>query len=173
MVSEEEFKLGMRRLVGGVNIVTARLEGEVFGWTATAVSSLTAKPPRMLACVNRELKGYDLLCGGGVLTINILRKQQVALAKRFGAMDGTPVADRFNQDGWDLTGNYAPILKDALAAISCEVESLLTIGTHGVAIGRVSRMYVPKIEEDNCPLTYLDGTWGSVLPLNSLNVSVG
>jgi flavin reductase (DIM6/NTAB) family NADH-FMN oxidoreductase RutF len=47
----------MRRLAGGVTIVTARL-GEIrAGLTATSVCSLTAEPPRLLrACTARPTR---------------------------------------------------------------------------------------------------------------------
>jgi flavin reductase len=50
----------MRRLAGGVTIVTTRLGEDLAGLTATSVCSLTAEPPRLLACVHREADAHDL-----------------------------------------------------------------------------------------------------------------
>ena len=55
----EDFKEGMRQLAAGVTIVTTAVGERRNGLTATAVCSLSAEPPMLLACVNREAGAHD------------------------------------------------------------------------------------------------------------------
>ena len=54
-ISGEDFKLAMRRLAGGVSIISGAGPDGPLGVTATAVTSLTAEPPSVLCCLNRSL----------------------------------------------------------------------------------------------------------------------
>ena len=61
LVPTADYTAGMRRLAGGVTIVTTRLGEARAGLTATSVCSLTAEPPRLLACVHREADAHGLI----------------------------------------------------------------------------------------------------------------
>ena len=84
-VTADDFRQGMRRLGGAVSIVTAA-NGEAWaGLTATAVTSLSAEPPRLLACVNQQGATYDTLSKGRKMAINVLGVKHKALAMRLPA----------------------------------------------------------------------------------------
>ena len=71
-VATADFIAGMRRLAAGVTIVTAS-QGELrAGLTATSVCSLTAEPPRLLACVHREADAHDMILASGRFAVNVL-----------------------------------------------------------------------------------------------------
>ena len=46
----QQFRLAMRRLAGGVALVTTFHDGARHGMTATSVTSLCMDPPALLAC---------------------------------------------------------------------------------------------------------------------------
>ena len=54
-ISGEDFRLAMRRLAGGVSIISGAGPDGPLGVTATAVTSLTAEPPNIVCCLNRSL----------------------------------------------------------------------------------------------------------------------
>ena len=60
LLHPDRFRQGMRRLAGACTIVTSVAPGQGReGWvglTATAVSSVTADPARLLVCINRKLQ---------------------------------------------------------------------------------------------------------------------
>ena len=58
-VNSDDFREGMRQLAAGVTIVTTSIGDQRIGLTATAVCSLSAEPPMLLACVNREAGAHD------------------------------------------------------------------------------------------------------------------
>src|SRR5882672_8186902 len=47
----DSYRMAMRELASGVAVVTVGKDGEITGFTATSVSSLCTRPPRLLVCV--------------------------------------------------------------------------------------------------------------------------
>ena len=55
---ERQFRLIMRRLAGGVCIITAGLGEDITGMTVTSLTSLSAAPPRLLVSINRQASSF-------------------------------------------------------------------------------------------------------------------
>jgi flavin reductase (DIM6/NTAB) family NADH-FMN oxidoreductase RutF len=163
-VSAEEFRQGMRRLGGAVNIVTAS-DGDVWaGLTATAVTSLSAEPPRLLACINRQGITYDIVSRGRTLAVNVLGCRHQPLAMRFAGLSGEPENERFGDGDWVQGVTGAPLLADALVGFDCRVESILDAGSHAIVIGNIVAVRRGSGEADD-PLCYIDGQWATLTPL--------
>ena len=81
-----------RHVVGhfasGVTVITTVVDGEFYGTTASAVSSLSMEPPMMLARLNRSSSTHDAVLKAGVFGINILAEDQSDLAMQFGRKGG-------------------------------------------------------------------------------------
>lgn len=163
-VSVDQFRGGMRRLGGAVNIVTSAHNGGFAGLTATAVTSLSAEPPRILACINRGGATFDTISKGRCIAINVLGAQHKKLAMRFAGMDGEPETDRFEEDLWQTGVGGAPIFRDAIVSFSCEVESILDAGSHGIVIGNILDINLGNDSEET-PLCYIDGNWATMAPI--------
>lgn len=164
-ISAEDFKQGMRRLGGAVNIVTAANDGVWAGLTATAVTSLSAEPPRLLACVNRQGATYDTISRGRKLAVNVLGVHHKDLAMRFAGMNGEPENERFDGGDWSAEPDCAPVLKDALVSFGCDVENIMDVGSHGIVIGSIRSINVPK-GNPITPLCYVDGSWAQLSGLD-------
>ncbi|NVJ70567.1 MAG: flavin reductase [Alphaproteobacteria bacterium] len=163
-ITVDEFKQGMRRLGGAVNIVTAA-DGDVWaGLTATAVTSLSAEPPRLLVCINRQGVTYDILSKGRALAVNVLGAEHQKLAMRFAGMDGEEETERFEGADWYTVKSGAPLLKDALVSFDCTVESILDAGSHAIVIGNIEGVKIADAEVKD-PLCYMDGRWGTFTSL--------
>lgn len=164
-VTAEDFRQGMRRLGGAVNIVTAANGGAWAGLTATAVTSLSAEPPRLLACINRQGATYDTISKGRKLAVNVLGIQHKALAMRFAGMDNEPENERFDGGSWQSHDGCAPVLTNALVSFICDVESIMDVGSHGVVIGNIMSVIIPN-SQDIEPLCYVDGDWAKLTRLS-------
>ena len=165
-VTSEQFKQGMRRLGGAVNIVTSTHNGILAGLTATAVTSLSAQPPQLLACINRAGATFETISKGRCIAVNVLGSRHVALAERFAGMSGEPETDRFSEGIWDAGVTGAPLFKEALVSFDCEIESIFDSGSHGIVIGRICGIRLNESPEDT-PLCYLDGEWASMAPFST------
>ena len=136
-VTADAFRQGMRRLTGAVSLVTTSHEGKPQGLTATAVCSFSARPPRLLVCLNVSGLTFQTMLPSRRMTVNILGFQHQELAKRFANLVDLGDTDRF--DGWEWfdTDGGGPLLAGAPVAFECGVDELFLTQTHAVAIGEV------------------------------------
>jgi flavin reductase (DIM6/NTAB) family NADH-FMN oxidoreductase RutF len=132
-----QFRAGMRLLAGGVTIVTSKFNGIEAGLTATAVCSLSATPPRLLACVNLSGAAYNIIAQSRLLTVNVLAHDQEELARRFAGQFGESSHERFAHGSWLRNGEAPPVLRDALVSFECSVSEMLIVETHAVMLGDV------------------------------------
>src|ERR1700756_5876880 len=87
-ISAEDFRFAMRRLAGGVSIISGIGPDGPLGVTATAVTALTAEPPSVLCCLNRSLELETAVKETGRFAVNMLRTDHHDLAERFAGMHG-------------------------------------------------------------------------------------
>jgi flavin reductase (DIM6/NTAB) family NADH-FMN oxidoreductase RutF len=136
-VSPADFRGAMRRLTGGVSIITAGRGKDVTGMTVTSVTSLAVDPPTLLVSINREASSFPLIRRYGAFGVNILAADQLDVAERFAGKGGLKGADRFAGSRWITAVSGVPLLAGALSAVDCEVEEIVERHSHGIVIGRV------------------------------------
>jgi len=132
-----QFVESMRLLAGAVCVIATQHEGRRAGLTATAVTSFSAEPPEILVCVNRSASAYNSLLASKVFSVNILRADNVPIAKRFAGADGCAGEARFAEAGWEYLETGVPCLKDALVSLDCRLSHLVERNDHAVLIGAV------------------------------------
>jgi len=148
----QAFKEVMRRFASGVTVVTSLKEGQPRGVTVTAFTSVSAEPPMVLVCVNREARTYLYISTSKIFCVNILASSQRALAERFSArirehqFEGIPYTI-------DATG--AAVLEGTLAHLDCQVIDEHQAGSHSIFIGRV----ISCAARPGSPLGYFDGSF--------------
>jgi flavin reductase (DIM6/NTAB) family NADH-FMN oxidoreductase RutF len=155
-VSSADFIAGMRRHAAGVTIVTTRLGGIRAGLTATSVCSITAEPPRLLVCVQRDADAHDIVLRSRLFAVNVLTPAQRAIADRFGGLDESRGPSRFALGDWmpGITG--APLLAGAAASFECALVETVAASTHSVFIGQVE---AARFDEHAPALAYHDRTY--------------
>src|SRR6202041_3822528 len=112
-ISGEDFKLAMRRLAGGVSIISGTGPDGPLGVTATAVTSLTAEPPSVLCCLNRSLELEAAVKETVRFAVNMLRADHHDLAKCFAGMDGVRGSGEMDQGDWPILQSDVPPLSDS------------------------------------------------------------
>jgi len=144
------FRAVMRRHPSGVTVVTSLREGEPRGITLTAFASVSADPPMVLICVNREARSYLYISSSRIFCVNLLHASQRDLAERFS---GRIKEHQFDDIAWstDITG--APVLDGTIGHFDCTVEEEHHAGSHSIFIGRV----LACTAQAGSPLGYYDG----------------
>lgn len=161
MPIDQAFRAAMRRLAATVTVLSARdARGQRCGMTATAVTSVSAEPPALLACVNRSAALHAHLGLGQVFCINLLHTGQQPISDIFSG--GAEGEARFASGNWQDSLEGAPFLVDAQANIFCAVEAIHAYGSHGIFIGRVLRVLC---QDAIAPLVYQDGRYMRTEPL--------
>ncbi|WP_334177020.1 flavin reductase family protein [Pseudoxanthobacter sp.] len=135
-MDEAAFAAGMRRLAGGVALITTQDATGRHGLVATAVTALSAAPPSLLVCVNRAASAHTALAGAGVFCVNVLATAQEGLAAGFA--DPARRGERFATGTWlhGMTG--APVLAEALVTFECRVERVVEHGSHSVFMAAIA-----------------------------------
>ncbi|WP_346727564.1 flavin reductase family protein [Zestomonas insulae] len=138
IVATADFCKAMRQLAGACVVIASADERERAGLTATAVCSITADPPRLLICVNRNVRANEVIKRAGAFSINVLAADQEAVAKRFaGMLEGVFGEARFADGAWQTGATGVPLLGDALVGFECRLVELIPASTHDMFIGEV------------------------------------
>jgi flavin reductase (DIM6/NTAB) family NADH-FMN oxidoreductase RutF len=155
-----DFRAVMRRFPTGVTVVTTIYDGVPKGFTANAFSSVSAQPPMVLICVNRQARSHPLISRAGHFCVNLLRLDQQAIAERFASHE--PV-NPFESIPYSTATTGSPVLENTLAYLDCELAEEHTAGTHTVFIGTVLACGV----RDGAPLGYFNAAYrdfGCLIP---------
>lgn len=133
---ENQFRAVMRRLAGGVSIITAGRDADITGMTVTSLTSLSASPPRLLVSVNKQASSFAPIARDRTFGVNILGSDQQELAGRFsnGRLKG---AQRYEGIDWKVGASGVPLLGHSLATIECQVEEIIERHSHAIIIGSI------------------------------------
>ncbi len=136
VVNRQTYREAMARFGAAVSVVTTDGTGGRFGFTASAVTSVTDDPPTLLVCVNRRNDSHPALIANGVFCVNTLAAGQEELSNTFGGAAEAQDA-RFAAGAWHTLRTGAPALAGAVVAFDCRVVQVTEIGTHSVVFGEV------------------------------------
>jgi flavin reductase (DIM6/NTAB) family NADH-FMN oxidoreductase RutF len=151
-VDPAHFRAAMRHYPTGVTVVTSLREGEPRGITLTAFASVSAHPPMLLICVNREARSYLYISSSRIFCVNVLAADQRELAERFS---GGIKEHQFEDIAWSTGITGAPVLTGTLGHFDCAVDSEHHAGSHSIFIGRV----LACATRDGDPLGYYEGAF--------------
>ena len=151
------FRTGMRRLAGHVCLVTTiHPNGGRAGLTATAVCSVSAEPPTILICLNRQNSSHAVIRESQIFAVNVLALEDQDLANRFASK--ITGEERFKEGLWTTLDTGAPVLESALVTFDCRIAQAIEVGTHGIVFGSIEGMRVRQA--DAKPLLYVHGSYG-------------
>lgn len=146
------FRAVMRHFPTGVTVVTSIKDGEPRGVTVNAFASVSADPPMVLICINREARSYLYISTSKIFCVNILSGDQRALAERFS---GKLREKQFEGVGYRTDATGAAVLDGVVGHLDCEVTEEHHAGTHSIFIGRV----ISGDSRPGSPLGYYDGAF--------------
>jgi flavin reductase (DIM6/NTAB) family NADH-FMN oxidoreductase RutF len=149
-VDPSAFKGVMRHYPTGVTVVTSLREGQPRGMTLNAFSSVSAEPPMLLICVNREARSYLYISDSRIFCVNLLSSQQRELAERFS---GRIREQQFEDVPFDVDVTGAPVLPGTIGHFDCEVVEEHHVASHSIFVGRV----VGAVARAGTPLGYYNG----------------
>lgn len=148
--SAAEFKAVMRRFPTGVTVVTSLRDGEPRGVTVNAFASVSAEPPTVLICINREARSYLYISTSRIFCVNVLSKEQRDLAERFS---GKVRERQFEGVPYEIDRTGAAVLSGSIAHLDCEVVDEHHAGSHSIFIGRV----LSCVSRPGLPMGYFEG----------------
>lgn len=148
----------MRRVPGAVAIIAVSVGDNRTGLAATAWTSLTADPPTILACVNREASASALILDARKFSLNLLPSDETETCAIFSAQRHLSGSERFVHEGWSDGPLGQPLLATAIVSFECELIASHDHGTHSILVGRVGAMQGKNKKK---ALLYLDGQYAT------------
>ena len=136
MTIQENFKSALASWASGVTIVSTKLDGKMYGLTASSFSSLSLDPPLVLVCLANTNRMPAMLQQSGRFAVSILARDQEAISNYF-AKPGREPTTEFDETIGMRSSNDLPVLRGAAAYLACDVHELIIQGDHTIAIGRV------------------------------------
>jgi flavin reductase (DIM6/NTAB) family NADH-FMN oxidoreductase RutF len=142
-----------RRLTLGVYVVGVAADGRADAFTAAWIMQASFDPLLLALSINREHASYPLLQAGRGFVVNVLKREQLELARSFGTLSGRD-HDKLGLVRWRPARGGAPILEEALAYFDCRLDGSMPAGDHDLVLGRVIEARV--LDPAGVPLTYAE-----------------
>jgi flavin reductase (DIM6/NTAB) family NADH-FMN oxidoreductase RutF len=134
-----------------------------FAVTVSAVNSVSAEPPLILACIQRQSPANRVIRTNGVFSVSVLGDGQAHVSDTFAGRPRHGDAFDFAVGEWSAAATGAPCLGGAAAIFDCALWSSHEAGSHTVFIGRVLAVR----EGDAAPLLYTRRRYGRPIALDN------
>lgn len=157
--SPADFRAAMRAFVGTCSVITVGEGDDASGLVVTSAISLSAEPPLLLACVNRNSSSHPLLEKYGRFGWSSLGAAHREVAERFSGFGGVKGPARYDGAEWETAVTGARLLVGAPTAFDCTVEEMIQRATHSILIGRVQAI---RTTPDQGALIYWNGAYRSL-----------
>jgi len=131
MVDINQFRNAMAMLGGAVSVITTDGPAGRFGFTASAVCSVTDSPPTLLVCMNRASNSNAQFKANGVVCVNVLSGAHQALSGAF-ANKTMSMEERFATAEWSVLESGAPVMDEALVNFDCRIAQVHEVGSHSI-----------------------------------------
>jgi flavin reductase (DIM6/NTAB) family NADH-FMN oxidoreductase RutF len=143
----------MKTITLGVYVIGVRGGRTRNAFTASSVTQVSFDPVLLAVAIGKDHASRSLLHLGGGFTVNVLRHDQIDLARHFGTVSGRDV-DKLAAIRWRPGRTGAPIIEEALAYFDCTLVSTVPAGDHELIVGNVIGGELLSI--DGAPLLYSD-----------------
>ncbi|MCU4491630.1 flavin reductase [Acinetobacter guillouiae] len=157
MIEATDFRNAMSLLTSAVSVITTTGLSGRYGFTASAVCSVTDSPPTLLVCMNKAASSHVHFVENKILTVNVLSAHHQHISKAFSSK--LSPEERFKHGVWTELETGAPVLDDALVNFDCEIEQIQEVGTHTIFICRIVAI---KQSEHDQSLVYFNRSYHHV-----------
>jgi flavin reductase (DIM6/NTAB) family NADH-FMN oxidoreductase RutF/rubredoxin len=136
----------------GMYVVYSKKGDKLNGQISNTVIQVTAEPPRVLICINKENLTHQYIQKSNVFSISILEKDTpMKFIGHFGFKSGKEF-DKFKEMDYKIGKTGALVVtSNTLGYIECEVVGSMDVGTHTAFVGKI--VDAQKLKEGE-PLTY-------------------
>ncbi len=157
MVEVTDFRNAMSLLTTAVNVVTTTGGSGRYGFTASAVCSVTDTPPTLLVCMNKASYSHAHFIENKILSVNVLGGHHQPISNAFSSNLNSD--ERFKHGVWTILKTGAPVLADSLVSFDCQIEQIQEVGTHDVFICRI--LAIKQTQQDQS-LVYFNRAYHQV-----------
>ena len=148
----KELRNMMGHFATGVTVVTTKdRNGQKFGITANAFTSVSLDPPLVLVCIDKNAQCYPCFEECQIFAVNILSQQQEEISRRFA----TKGINKFEGLPWRAGSSGAPLIDGAVGYVECRIVERFEGGDHTIYLAKVLGGTVASAE----PLLFFRGKY--------------
>jgi len=153
----QQFRDVMARVPAGVVVISARVDDEYRGMTASSLVSLSLRPPLLAVGLERESMTRAAVLDTKAFNVSVLTRSQEFIADRLAGR--APAIDpKWRTLPHHLGTNGIPLLEDCAAWLECRLVESHPAGDHDLCIGEVQAAAIGSGD----PLILWDRTFWSL-----------
>jgi flavin reductase (DIM6/NTAB) family NADH-FMN oxidoreductase RutF len=122
-----------RRLSTGVYVVGVAHHGRANAFTAAWITQVSFDPLLVALSVNPQNFSHSLLRQSRAFALNVLRREQLDLARHFGTQSGKDM-DKLAGHRWHPGVVGAPVLDHVAAYLECRITGWTPAGDHEIIL---------------------------------------
>jgi flavin reductase (DIM6/NTAB) family NADH-FMN oxidoreductase RutF len=135
-MSSQRLRDVLARLPAGVVIISARLDDEYRGLTASSLVAVAAEPPMVLAVLQHETATRQAIVDTGAFNVSALTRSQEFIADRLAGRAPAP-DPRWSTLAHRLGANGIPLVEGAAAWLECRLVRVHRVGDQDICVGAV------------------------------------
>ncbi|WP_020495825.1 flavin reductase family protein [Sciscionella marina] len=148
-VSSGRLRETMRWFATGVTVVATNDERANYAAVVNSFTSVSLEPPLVLVCLHAHSRTCAAIQRRGSFSVCVLAEGHREHSQRLATSQPTLDDEAFE------TVDGLPVIRDSLAGLLCEVESMQVKGDHVIVFGCVVRTHYARRD----PLLYYDGQY--------------
>jgi len=140
-IEANDYREVLARFATGVTVVTTLEQSadgdQPWGTTVNSFTGISLDPPLVMVSIGRERSIHPIIERTGRFGVNVLAEGAQAISDCFaGAPSPLPRSAFCNAD-FTLGRAGLPVLEQAIAYLSCDVDKVIEAGDHTMYLGRV------------------------------------
>jgi len=142
----------LHKISYGLYVISSKKDNKFNGQIANTVFQMTAEPPILGVCINKQNLTHEFIKTSKVFVVSILsQKATMKFIGLFGFRGGNDI-DKFKDINYKVGKTGAPIvLTNTVGYLECELINSMDVGTHTLFIGKLIDAEITNDEE---PMTY-------------------
>lgn len=153
MMDDRTFRDTMGKFATGITVVTMKDDtGEISGMTVNAFMSVSLQPKLIAISIGENASLFKQFVKSKQIGISVLSEEQ----KNYSMIFSRQKEKDCDIPYIDLAG--APVIKDALATISCQITDSFKAGDHTIFIAEV----IDLAKREGQPLLYFGGDYRTI-----------
>lgn len=140
-IDPQSYREVLSRFATGVTVVsTLKRTGDdeqPWGTTVNSFTAISLDPPLILVAIGRERAIHPIIERTRRFAVNILGEDSQDLSDCFSGAPSSSPREAFCNAAYVQSEAGQPVLDDAIAFVSCEVERVIEAGDHTIYVGRV------------------------------------
>lgn len=154
------FQGALSRFASGVTVVSTVQDGIDHAMTASAFTSVSLDPARVLICSHKTSRFHEAVRATGFWGVSILAEEGLAASAWF-AHRGRPLEDQMQGIAYHRGASGAALLDQSLSWLECTTQATYDGGDHTIIVGAVTAAGVREDTDD--PLLYYRSHYGTII----------